>query len=216
MVARCAPTGSTVGVTRRSSPSERLVEPVPGSENHLVARRVLQPLEGLLHRLRPADPHGHRTLFADHLLIAHLVAFFSPALKSLRRIEDVFNHAGARRKYGLPRLPHRTVSDAHALFDPAVLTPLIADLRARVVVWHAGRRRNPVFGSPGEGCQVFFFRHPRLATFAWRGSRGGGVDSWERGNVGTGGNLRSWQPWAAPRTVHKSTTSPARVPTRGE
>lgn len=73
---------------------------------------MLQPLEHLLHTLRRADEHGHRTLFADHLLIAHLVAFFSPALKSRRRIEDIFDHAGARRKHGLPRLPHRTVSDA--------------------------------------------------------------------------------------------------------
>jgi len=121
-------------VTPQPSPPERLVEPVPGSEEHLVTRRVLQPLEGLLQHLRPADPHGNRTLFADHLLVAHLVAFFSPALKSLRRIEDVFNHPGARRKYNLPRLPHSTVSDAHALFDPAVLTPLIADLRARVAL----------------------------------------------------------------------------------
>jgi hypothetical protein len=121
-------------VSRKTWQPERPAEPVPGSEKHLVAWRLLQPLEHLLHTLRRPDEHGNRTLFADHLLIAHLVAFFSPALKSLRRIEDVFGHPGARRKYGLPRLPHSTVSDAHALFDPALLTPLIADLRSRVGV----------------------------------------------------------------------------------
>jgi hypothetical protein len=105
---------------------------VPGSEKHLVSWRLLQPLEHLLGCLRRPAEHGNRTLFAEHLLIAHLVAFFSPALKSLRRIEDVFDHPGARRKYGLPRLPHSTLSDAHALFDPALLTPLVADLRRRV------------------------------------------------------------------------------------
>lgn len=93
---------------------------------------MLQPLEHLLHTLRRPAEHGNRTLFADHLLIAHLVAFFSPALQSLRRLEDVFDHPGVRRKYGLPRLPHSTVSDAHALFDPGLLTPLIEDWRARV------------------------------------------------------------------------------------
>lgn len=125
---------STVRVARNAGQPERPVQPVPGSEKHLVTWRLLQPLESLLHTLRRPDEHGNRTLFADHLLIAHLVAFFSPALKSLRRIEDVFDHPGARRKYGLPRLPHSTVSDAHALFDPALLLPLVADLRQRVTV----------------------------------------------------------------------------------
>ena len=121
-------------MTRRARHRQRPAEPVPGSEKHLVAWRLLQPLEHVLRTLRRADEHGNRTLFADHLLIAHLVAFFSPALKSLRRIEDVFDHPGARRKYGLSRLPHSTVSDAHALFDPTLLTPLLADLRGRIRV----------------------------------------------------------------------------------
>ena len=107
---------------------------MPGSEKHLVAWRLLQPLDQLLHTLRRPDQHGNRTLFADQLLIAHLVAFFSPALKSLRRIEDVFNHPGARRKYDLPRLPHSTLSAAQALFDPALLTPLVTDLKQRIGV----------------------------------------------------------------------------------
>jgi hypothetical protein len=105
---------------------------VPGSEEHLVAWAMLRPLEPLLGALRASDEHGNRRLFADHLLVAHLVAFFSPALKSLRRIEDVFDHPGARRKYGLPRLPHSTLGDAQAVLDPALLTPLIDDLRARI------------------------------------------------------------------------------------
>lgn len=123
---------SIAGVARTARQPERPAEPVPGSAQHLVAWRLLQPLEHLLQTLRRPDEHGNRTLFADHLLIAHLVAFFSPALKSLRRLEDVFAHPGARRKYGLPRLPHSTVSDAQALFDPALLLPLLADLRGRV------------------------------------------------------------------------------------
>ncbi len=121
-----------VGVARVGRKVEPPAEPIPGSEKHLVSWRMLEPLEHLLHTLRRADEHGNRTLFADHLLVAHLVAFFSPALKSLRRIEDVFDHPGVRRKYDLPRLPHSTLSDAQALFDPSLLTPLVADLKQRV------------------------------------------------------------------------------------
>ena len=121
-----------IGVARHGRKVEPRAEPVPGSEKHLVAWRLLQPLEHLLYTLRRADEHGNRTLFADHLLVAHLVAFFSPALKSLRRIEDVFAHPGVRRKYDLPRLPHSTLSDAQTLFDPALVVPLVADLKQRV------------------------------------------------------------------------------------
>lgn len=119
-------------MTPKARQPEPLAQPVPGSEQHLVSWRLLQPLEDLLGTLRRADEHGNRTLFADHLLVAHLVAFFSPALKSLRRIEDVFDHPGARRKYDLPRLPHSTLSDAQALFAPELLTRLVADLKQRV------------------------------------------------------------------------------------
>ena len=126
-------------MTRRKGQAGGSAKQEPDYKKHLVAWRMLQPLETLLHHLRqpdergsPTNAHGNRTLFTEHMLIAHLVAFFSPALKSLRRIEDVFDHKAARRKYSLPRLPHSTVSDAHALFDPALLTPLIEDLRQRV------------------------------------------------------------------------------------
>jgi len=119
-------------VSRKTRHPEGPAPPVPGRATHLVAWRVLQPLEHLLHTLRRPDEHGNRTLFADHLLIAHLVAFFSPALQSLRRLEDLCEHPAARRKYNLPPMPRSTVSDAHTLFDPALLTPLVEDLRRRV------------------------------------------------------------------------------------
>jgi hypothetical protein len=107
---------------------------VPGSEKQLVGHRVLDPLEHWLRELHRQPAHGNRCLFADHLLVAHLVAFLSPALKSLRRIEEVFNHSAARKRFGLPRVPRSTLSDAQAVFDPALLDPIVADLRRRVPV----------------------------------------------------------------------------------
>jgi hypothetical protein len=109
-------------------------QPVPGSEKQLVGHRVLQPLEHWLRQLHRLPAHGNRNLFADHLLVAHLVAFLSPALKSLRRIEEVFNHPAVRKRFGLPRVPRSTLSDAQAVFDPTRLDAIVADLRARVPV----------------------------------------------------------------------------------
>ena len=143
---------------------------LPDYKKHLVSWRMLQPLETMLPHLRQSNvydnrskTHGNRTLFADHLLIAHLVAFFSPALKSLRRIEDVFDHRAARRKYNLPRLPHSTVSDAHALFDPALLTPLIEDLRQRVVFSPHEPRLDEVMRKLLAVDGTFFTMAPRVA-----------------------------------------------------
>lgn len=119
-------------MARKSKPQERVAQPVPGSEKQLVGRRVLAPLEFWLKHLHDLPTHGNRNLLADHVLVAHLVAFLSPALKSLRRIESVFNHRVARRRFGLPRMPKSTLSDAQAIFDPALLDPILADLRRRV------------------------------------------------------------------------------------
>jgi hypothetical protein len=74
--------------------------------------------------------NAHRCCFKNR----HLLAFFSPALKSLRRLEDVFQHPQARRRFGRPRLPKSTVSDAQALCDPTLPVPLIADLKQRVAL----------------------------------------------------------------------------------
>lgn len=76
--------------------------------------------------------HGNRDLLVDRTLMAQIVAFLSPALKSLRRIEEVFKHSAARQRFGLPQDPRSTLADAQALFDPALLDSIIADLRERV------------------------------------------------------------------------------------
>lgn len=105
---------------------------MPGTDDQLVGKRLLLPLEGWLRQLHDLPAHGNRNVFADHVLVAHLVAFLSPALKSLRRIESVFEHPAARKRFGLPRLPKSTLSDAQAVFDPTLLEPILDDLRRRV------------------------------------------------------------------------------------
>lgn len=117
-------------MARRSAP----VESVPGYEKQLVGHRLLGPLEYWLRHLHRLPAHGNRSVLADHVLVAHLVAFMSPALKSLRRIEEVFEHRAARRRFGLPRVPKSTLSDAQAIFDPSLLDGIIAELRQRVPI----------------------------------------------------------------------------------
>jgi hypothetical protein len=89
-------------------------------------------LQDHLTRLRAAHPHPNRTLFYDDVAIAYLLAFFTPAIRSLRTMEDFSQTEQMREQLSVDRLPRSTLSDANALFDPTLLEPIIEDLRARL------------------------------------------------------------------------------------
>ena len=94
-------------------------------------RRYLRLIEEQLAHLGALPGHGNRRVKLDHLVIAHLIAFFNPQVRGLRTIEDLFEDRPLRELFGLPRLPKSTVSDAQRVFDPALLLPLVNDLRKR-------------------------------------------------------------------------------------
>jgi hypothetical protein len=122
-------------MARRSHLPDPVVEIIPGRPDLVVGGRLVDLIDKPLRALRASGAlpaHGNRQLFADHIVIAHLVAFFNPVAKSLRRIEDVFQSPRARRRFDLPRVPRSTLSDAQALFDPALLRSLIDSLSAQV------------------------------------------------------------------------------------
>lgn len=122
-------------MARRRQQPDPVVEIVPGSEQRITGGRLVDLLDKPLRALSSSDAlpaHGNRQLLADHIVVAHLVAFFNPAVKSLRRIEDVFESPKARQRFGLPQVPRSTLSDAQALFDPALLAPLIESLKQRL------------------------------------------------------------------------------------
>ena len=122
-------------MARRSRQPDPIVEFVPGDPQRISGGKLIDLIERPLRALRTSGAlplHGNRTLQADHILIAHLVAFFNPVAASLRRIEDVFESPQARRRFGLPQVPRSTLSDAQALYDPALLAPLIEELKSRL------------------------------------------------------------------------------------
>lgn len=89
---------------------------------------ALQFLDEHLKRLRELPAHGNRILQYDQLLIALLLSFFDPTVRSLRLIEHCGNFKG---RVDLDRLAKSTTADALAAFDPAHLQPIIADLHRR-------------------------------------------------------------------------------------
>jgi hypothetical protein len=69
-------------------------------------------------------------LFLDDVVIAHLLAFFNPTLRSLRTIEDFSQTRQAQRHLSTRRLCKSTLSDFHRVADPTLLEPIVARLQA--------------------------------------------------------------------------------------
>ena len=97
-----------------------------------MGRKLIERIDAQLARLRRHAAHGNRVLHFDHLLVAHLIAFFNPVVRSLRDIEDVLAHSRVRRLFKLPAARRSSLSDAQNLFDPRLLQPLVDDLAQRV------------------------------------------------------------------------------------
>jgi len=101
-------------------------------KKNVVGLPQLRFVSELVGHLRTAYEHPNRKLFLDDLLIALLLAFFNPVVRSLRGVEDASQMPGINQHLTIDALRRSTTSDAMNLFDPDLLLPLIHDLRARV------------------------------------------------------------------------------------
>jgi hypothetical protein len=113
---------------RKPGPKPR--PPVRAEE--LFGGKYVRSLQAHLARLRAAHAHPNRTLFFDDVAVAYLLAFFSPAIRSLRILDDFSQTPPMRQQTSVERIPRSTLSDANKVFDPALLEPIVEDLRARV------------------------------------------------------------------------------------
>jgi len=118
---------------------DQTVLPVPGPvhadgrpKTLISGLRYARLLDDELRQLAGHAAHPNRTLAYPHVVLAHLLAFFTPVLTSLRKIEDAFEIPSLRKHVGTPRVPKSTLADAQRLFDPALLLPLIEQLKQRV------------------------------------------------------------------------------------
>jgi hypothetical protein len=98
----------------------------------LFGGKYIRSLQAHLARLRAAHPHPNRTLFYDDVAIAYLLAFFTPAIRSLRTMDDFSQTPQMQANLSADRLPRSTLSDANKVFDPTLLEPIIEELRARL------------------------------------------------------------------------------------
>src|SRR3954464_6983025 len=110
--------------------------------------RYLGRVFPLLARLRPdgcaRDRAGNRTLFYDQYAALVLLSMFSPAMDSLRAIQQASALGKVRKLLGCPRASLGSLSEAARVFDPALLAGVAAELGAELVPLAADPR-------PGHG-----------------------------------------------------------------
>jgi hypothetical protein len=106
------------------------VESLPNWPEQITGGKYVRMLEKYAQCLRDTDAHGNRQLFLDDVVIAHLLAFFNPTLRSLRTIEDFSQTRQAQRHLSVRRLCKSTLSDFHRVADPTLLAPIIERLKA--------------------------------------------------------------------------------------
>jgi transposase len=140
-----------------------------------MGRRFLRLIGDQLRHLHNQPAHGNRDVYLDHLVIAHLVAFWNPNVRGLRSIEDIFDDRRARKRFGLPRLPKSTVSDAQRVFDPALLLPILHSLRRQAGVQPHDVRLDAISRELVAVDGSFFTVAPRIAWALYNHSGKGNV-----------------------------------------
>lgn len=148
---------------------------VPGRDEPLVGLKFIRLLEEQLARLHAEPVHGNRQLLDYHVVIAHLVAFFNPILRGLRSLEDIFSHPSVRKAFGCRKLPKSTLSDAHAVFDPQLLLPILDSLRQRANIQPHDKRLDVITRKIIAVDGSFFTVAPRIAWAVFNGSGKGNV-----------------------------------------
>lgn len=95
----------------------------------LVGKKYLRLLSEHLAVLRRHYAHPNRVLYLDDVVTVYLLAFFNPTLRSLRCLEDASELPAIGAHLAVESVCRSTLSDANALFDPALLIPLITRLK---------------------------------------------------------------------------------------
>jgi len=159
----------------RVPPGRSDVVTVPGREEPIVGLRFIRLIEEQLAHLHAQPAHGNRQLCYDQMVIAHLLALFNPTLRGLRSFQDIFDHPRVRKAFQGRKLPKSTLSDAHNVFDPKLLLPILHSLRQRAGIQPHDQRLDVITRKIIAVDGSFFTVAPRIAWAIFNGSGKGNV-----------------------------------------
>jgi Transposase DDE domain len=135
MAAKKQSAGSTPPSKRpeRQGSEELVKRDLPVWPERVLGGKHVQSLQRLVDQLREQEPHGNRQLFLDDVFVAYLLAFFNPALRTLRTIEDFSRTRQAQKHLSIRKLCKSTLSDFNKLADHSRLQPILDHLRSEVL-----------------------------------------------------------------------------------
>jgi Transposase DDE domain len=136
-------------------------DPVHGGKQLAILRRHVDSLR----RDHPDEAHGNQRLFADDVVLAHLLAFFNPSIKSLRTIEDFSQTRQAHMHLSVRKICKSTHSDFLRLADPTLLQPIITRLHDEARL--KGRLPTELPETLGQVLAVDGSFFPLAADVAW-------------------------------------------------
>lgn len=117
-------------------PSKRTKEVRDAPKNWpepVIGGKLVRSLEKHMRDLRSEDGHGNRRLYLDDVFVAYLLAFFNPAVRSLRTMEDFSQTRQLQKHLSVRQICKSTLSDFNKLADPQRLEPIILALRSRLI-----------------------------------------------------------------------------------
>jgi hypothetical protein len=128
-------TGSTPPSERpeRAGSAELARRELPVWPEQVVGATHIRSLERIIEELHEKNAHGNRELFLDDVFVAYLLAFFNPALRTLRTLEDFSQTRQAQKHLSIGKLCKSTLSDFNKLADPTRLQPILDHLRRHVL-----------------------------------------------------------------------------------
>lgn len=101
-------------------------------ERELGGFKYFRLLKPLLAHLREEAPHRNRVLHYDSLATLLLFHWFNPMLDSLRGLSAASEFPKVQRMLKVPRASLGALSESQNVFDPELMTQIIAELGAQV------------------------------------------------------------------------------------
>lgn len=139
----------------------------------LQGMRLIRPAQELLERLRHVgterDRAHNRKLFFDQYIALLLLYFFTPALTSLRGLQNVSNWAQIRRKIGVSRASLSSLSEAAGVFQAKYLRAVVKELACQAQPLVRGREAEALAGLTAVDGS-FFAALPRMVWALWHKS----------------------------------------------
>jgi hypothetical protein len=164
----------------------------------LVGGKYVRLLQKQLDALRSEDEHGNRKLFLDDVFVVYLLAFFNPAVRSLRTIEDLSQTRQAQKHLSVAKVCKSTLSDFNALSDPQRLEPIVNALRQQLARQQAKQPRantGDLHGLLQKTVAVDGTFLPAAARVAWAVANTNNTSAVRhRARIDTHVNVATWLP----------------------